>query len=312
MKKCFVILAYCNSIQKKEILDKNINYLKSSYPDIPLIVVSHYPVEFKTQFNIDYLIYDKSNPHPNDNILLCWDTYDKIKIINKNLDHGYTVLNQIKLGISFSKSLGLDECVFLNYDLNLNTDYLDPLLESSTNTFFDFSSTRGLLPTGFKLIAFKLKTQITPLITSLFTPQQYLKKDIKKVTEDFVKDSLINFIEFQTLPEDKFKITDSISEASKTHSYSLPPYIKEMFTCVEEHSKDLYLCSLLERNQISNLKILIDDSLVEYNNPPLNIITEKLPKTFNSIVLVELNGVSYNQLIFDSYGINNNTFIKFL
>lgn len=60
-KDIFVIGAYTDSIQKQDILRRQVNLLKKSFPEKKVLVVSHYPISEDIQNMVDYYIYDKIN-----------------------------------------------------------------------------------------------------------------------------------------------------------------------------------------------------------------------------------------------------------
>ena len=59
-KNLVVILSHCNDEEKLKVLEDNIKKLKLEGFDI--LLTTHIPLPQNTQSQVEYLIYDKSNP----------------------------------------------------------------------------------------------------------------------------------------------------------------------------------------------------------------------------------------------------------
>ncbi len=64
-KEIFVIGCYPFDDVRQSLLEKQVDILKR-HSDIPILVVSHYPISKKVQTSVDYVLYDKENRLGND------------------------------------------------------------------------------------------------------------------------------------------------------------------------------------------------------------------------------------------------------
>ena len=116
----FLILSHCNTEKKKQILKGLIEEAKRKFPDRGILVYSNYqnlePVYYP---GADYCIIDKENPEL-DIYGYVWRYLPELNktIIKKGIDRGYAVLNMIKKGAGFLKSIGVDEVTVINYDFS--------------------------------------------------------------------------------------------------------------------------------------------------------------------------------------------------
>jgi len=156
MKNCFLITSYCNTDQKIEALQECITNLKGISND-DICLHAHYPLSVDIQNQVDYYLYDKSNPilsYP-EKFITWWRQFNgKTFHIYKD-DYGYTVLQQWKRSFDFLKNL-YDNIIILNYDviisqnlvekikhnfqydgcafLHENSNFISPLISIRTNT----------------------------------------------------------------------------------------------------------------------------------------------------------------------------------
>jgi hypothetical protein len=127
------ILCHCNTAKKEALLKKNIEIIKQQGHDI--LVVSHIPVSYEIQNEVEYCIYDKSNPlisYP-DRGMVYWQYKNiigsRIKLQNIMPDYGWTAFNQILNVSRFALPLNYSHYTFLNYDALLTDIVLHELKE---------------------------------------------------------------------------------------------------------------------------------------------------------------------------------------
>jgi hypothetical protein len=119
-KNLIIILSHCDNIEKIDILKTNIKILKSNNFDV--LLSSHIPVSKEIQSQIEYLIYDKSNPilHWPSRGMTYWKTLttdqEKLKLVNILPDYGWTAFNQILATSNLGLSLDYTHYSFINYD----------------------------------------------------------------------------------------------------------------------------------------------------------------------------------------------------
>lgn len=136
MKEVFLITAYCETEEKKNYLKKCLSELKRFNIDICLY--SHYFVDEEFQKEVNYCIYDESNPILNlkehNKGITQWQEHPisnkKIDVIRD--DYGYAVMNQWKRGIDFLLNIGYERFFVVNFDVfltdnvfNKNKEYLN-------------------------------------------------------------------------------------------------------------------------------------------------------------------------------------------
>ena len=128
MKKCFLVTSYCNTEEKVDVIRKTIDNIKRYGIDI--CVHAHYPLPVDIQNDVNYYIYDKSNPvltfEKDGRGLLFWKRHmkSKTKINTIKHDYGYTVLQQYKRGAGFLDSLNKYDVInVINYDTNFTEEF---------------------------------------------------------------------------------------------------------------------------------------------------------------------------------------------
>jgi len=133
MKKAITILSYCDTQNKREILQSLIKRIKHLYPDQIILVYSHYsgvePVYYQES---DYYIYDKSNP-VSPKSMADWVYIPQInkKFYRFGEDFGLAVLQMIKRSALFLESIGIESSLFLNYDMDLDNVYNISMMDIS-------------------------------------------------------------------------------------------------------------------------------------------------------------------------------------
>jgi hypothetical protein len=115
-----VILSYCDTEYKKVQLKNLIKSTRKKFPYSYILVYSHYQnVESEYYEGSDFYIFDKSNPK-SEKLFNEWIYINSQQktFFRVGEDWGYAVLQMIKRSTMFLKSLGKNQCLFLNYDCN--------------------------------------------------------------------------------------------------------------------------------------------------------------------------------------------------
>lgn len=118
----FVIDSWTDTLEKKKSLIALIKLLKIY--NIPILLVSHYPVEQEIQSIVDYYIFDKENPLLFDNEFdeynvhsSYWVNFGDFKLEAKQkFHHDYAIWKTLKTAFNFCKFLGKNNIHFLEYD----------------------------------------------------------------------------------------------------------------------------------------------------------------------------------------------------
>jgi hypothetical protein len=126
MKTCFLITTYCNTDIKVNSLRDTIDRIKKYRHDI--VLYNHHSISTDVQNQVNFSIYDKSNP-----VLLDMDTRSMIywvkipktpyKITRIMPDYGYAVAQQWKRGIQFVRKMGYERVYVINYDTKFSEDF---------------------------------------------------------------------------------------------------------------------------------------------------------------------------------------------
>lgn len=179
MKNCYLITSYCNTELKVEILNECISNLKD-ISDFDICVHAHYPLDVNIQNNVNYYLYDYSNPIFNypEKYMIFWK---KVKNYTQHIytsDYGYTVLQQWKRGFDFLKNL-YDNIIILNYDVFLDKYLLNKLINKNNYEGCSFLQENGNTLSAISSI--KTSSKLFDKISK----EEYLKLDV--IAEDFVK-----------------------------------------------------------------------------------------------------------------------------
>lgn len=123
-KRCFLVTAYCNTEEKKQVLEDTLKNISKYGLDI--ILFSHFPVEQNIYDLTTYCIYDYSNPvisSESGRSIVNWEKLYlnniPFKLNTHAVDYGYAAAQQMKRGILFADKIGYEEVIVLNYDLTV-------------------------------------------------------------------------------------------------------------------------------------------------------------------------------------------------
>jgi hypothetical protein len=117
----FTILSYCNTQEKKDQLLSLVTNLKIKFPDMEILVYSHYQnLEPEYYRGANYYIFDFSNPVVN-KFLYDWVYvyHQSKKFYRGGFDYGFAVIQMIKRSCLYLLNLGIKETTILNYDCSI-------------------------------------------------------------------------------------------------------------------------------------------------------------------------------------------------
>lgn len=175
----FLITAYCDSEEKNQQLRDCISDIKKYNLDI--CIYSHYVVPLDIQKEVNYCIYDYSNPIINftdDNkCLINWQTLPSInrKVVAMLDDYGYAVMSQWKNGINFLNNLKYDNFHIINYDVFFTEKFFkENRLQLSNNdaVFYYFDDYRDF---ELNLMIFSIKNNFSNVFFSSLSRENYLQ-----------------------------------------------------------------------------------------------------------------------------------------
>ena len=121
-KDLICITAHCPTEEKRRILYNLVMSLQGIRKDFDLIVISHTPVTFDVQENVDWVIFDKDNE-----LLTEWKYQNQPWFSPENGKHIHSIFfgvgntyltlhKQLITGYSHAKSFGYDKAHFIEYD----------------------------------------------------------------------------------------------------------------------------------------------------------------------------------------------------
>ena len=191
-KRCFLVTAYCNTPQKKEVLNDTLLKLKKY--NIDIILFSHYPIDDDVYKLTDYSLYDYSNPifddHPSRSMVNWhkhknWDVHFKFN--THAVDYGFAAAQQIKRGLLFANEIGYDEAFVLNYDLIIEDKMINDFKEwisDYDSIMLEYANKTGVK--GLYMAWFGLK--IKPFIDSIqsITVDDYFSKIGEDIVENYL------------------------------------------------------------------------------------------------------------------------------
>lgn len=188
--KAIAILSYCDTAAKKEMLRSLIARAKQLYPDRAVLVYSHWGgLESEYYDQADYYIFDKSNPIPEAKMLNDWVYIPCLgkKFYRTGLDYGLAVIQMIKRSSLFLLNAQIDKCLFLNYDIDLDSADRIPMLEIEgflTDRHVGMFSVWGTAQDEFNMCSFwmNIKDMGREFFESI-TEEKYLSYGISYIGE---------------------------------------------------------------------------------------------------------------------------------
>ena len=300
----FLILSYCDTIKKKQILKDLISSLKSKFPERKIMVYSHYQdINSDYYSGSDYYIYDHTNPTI-DVYGFVWRYVPAIgkKITRKGIDRGYAVLSMVKRGCTFLKSIGEDEVTILNYDFSLS-DITPEIInihgEKKSNEVAIFNKWGS--PDSVSLILFYLSLKdIDYSFFQSITPEKYRSYGfipVESVTHNIFKE---NFNGRFSIAERDISPTIDSWNNNLPESHYLTRYFDSIALTTElgKGTDKKYISLYDTREKISSIAVIVGERSF--------IITNELDETnshaaffaqlpyieIEEICLTEINGVS--------------------
>ncbi len=256
MRECFLITTYCDTAEKITVLKDTLNSLEKYNLDV--CIHAHYPLPIDIQQNVQYYIYDKSNPIlPLDRrSIIMWRKHHNHQLNILKFDYGYTVASQWKLGLLFLENINYDIVHILNYD----TVITDEIIINSKK-IKDYSGV-------FYLNA----EENLNLLFATVRPSDYLLEDISM--EDYIGMDEYWYAEkylYDKLKGNNLYLTDNIEDKlrhqkNEFHQFDLDKcsiHAGQKINWIngEKIYTNKFSFMLYNINTIIDLKIFIDDNL---------------------------------------------------
>lgn len=261
-KKIVLIQSHCNTEEKRLYLLDNIRKLKTF--DVDVLLFSHIPLPENIISEVDFFIYDKSNPIlKNDRRHYYWWANDIIRLESTVPDYGWTVFNQLIKSYDLINRINYEYIFILCYDIIIDDVVINSINNPKPGVF------KHVKPETVNSVG-KIEPVVfdTALIFSIFKKQDYKKiVDSFSVEEYISRPDLIaekyfeikmkeNGLFFQTdmCVKDYFSESDDIFNLTKDKEY-------KFFV----DNNDLLKFRLLKDSN-TKIKVIVNDDLIDINN----------------------------------------------
>jgi len=203
MKNLVIILSHCDTERKIKILQDNLESLDMLGLDVMLL--SHCPINTDIQKQVNYFVYDESNPlmylknglfHTQSRAIVSWAEIpfgnDLLSISSFLPDAGWAVFNKIIKAADLGLPLDYDYYTIINYDLDLQPSFVKELinLDFDGDILLSWSKQKGDdyeeicrknktlgMGKGPGLLFSILKKEAFSEIRRTISREEYLKKD---------------------------------------------------------------------------------------------------------------------------------------
>ena len=174
LKNLALIVAHCDTQEKTDVLNTNIDYLNQFNDKLDIILVSYLPVDEKIVSKVRYFIYDNENPiikWPEKGIFVS-EVYGEVELKNWTIDYGWCIANKIKMAGDLLRDKEYGGVYFMNYDVKLSEPLLNKIDEETIEdvilvTVKDVASKVVNVPAAAELPPITVPS-IAPLSTSIF------------------------------------------------------------------------------------------------------------------------------------------------
>lgn len=294
-KNLIIILSHCDTKEKRKVLTDNIKILKDKGFDI--LLTSHIPVPLSIQNQVEYVVYDKSNPiiqWPHRGMVFWKKLLSKTKSYRlQNIvgDYGFTAFNQMLIGGNLGVSLNYSHYSFINYDIEIT----DPIIKS-LNSPIGFLTSKvkdDREKVGYRYPSFMFnilsKDNVIKFLSLVDMPfymsdnHSHLKVGRFEDAESYLEELIRPFFHsvFQDLVVDKIRFDD----LSSLFNFSKDPNFKLFFQNNNTHKKilsDSWVPKvIIYDNKLTNLELIVDDLTFTVSNQNYTVID--LPKNIKKI-----------------------------
>lgn len=261
-KKIVLVQSHCNTEEKKTYLLENIKKLKTF--DVDVLLFSHIPLPENIISEVDFFIYDKSNPILTEGRLHnYWWANDSIKLESTLPDYGWTVFNQMIKSYDLIHRMDYEYVFIFCYDTIIDDVIVESIKNPNPGIFTHVKPETVNAVGEIKPVVFD-----TALIFSVFKKEDYEKLIYSLSIEEYVsKPELIaekyfevkmkeNDVYFKTdmCVKDFFSESDDIFNLTKNKEYKL--FVD---------NNDLLKFRILKESYVK-IKIIINDDLIEVND----------------------------------------------
>jgi len=306
IKKVGLISSFCNNQEKIDVLEKNINIIKSHNLDV--IVISPFNLPEKITSKCDYFFITKDNPILDWPIrsMYAWKGLNvngvKYKIARTYPDYGYAGLTQIKQLSQIALNFDYDQFFHMIYDIKIDENVINGFHSNKTNSVYPSKRGDEIWAVGLHYMIFNrqnlekfishinLETYLGVKNGDAFAVLHSIKNELNYIIEETpVEDEIyyydgIDFFNLSPIEGLKFFIEKNDEN---------PDTIKILFYDVKDEVEiELSIEGIQYQHKIHDC-YLIDLGFTKFNMKPVNIkydgIDYDLTKIIEDIKHNELN-----------------------
>lgn len=129
MASCIIITSHLNDPRKEQAALDLLDFFKTK--NLPIIFVGNYKIPESIQEKSDWVLYTKENPKIN-RMMHVWRQLpfdSKFRTNTVLYDHGYAHILQAYRGFKLAESLGYDNAIHINYDIEISNDSFQVILD---------------------------------------------------------------------------------------------------------------------------------------------------------------------------------------
>ena len=155
MNSCVLITSHLNNSSKIEAAHNLVDFLQDK--GLPIIFVGNFAIPESLQKKVDWALFTKENPKVNRTIFgwgklpdyLTEELGDELWKFSSSQDYGYAHLLQTYRGFKFAKSLDFDHVIHFNYDIEIDDQNWNVLIDQVKTTPNIVSSWKEEYATNF-------------------------------------------------------------------------------------------------------------------------------------------------------------------
>jgi len=292
IKKVGLISSFCDNQEKIDVLDKNIDIIKSHGLDV--IVISPFNLPENITSKCDYFFITKDNP------ILDWPTRSmyawrglnidgvKYNMARTYPDYGYAGLTQIKQLSQIALNFNYDQFFHMIYDIKIDENVINGFHSNKTNSVYPSKRKDDVWPVGLHFLIFDRKNLET--FISYINLETYLgvKNGDAFAVLHSIKDK-VNYVIEETPIEDEIFYYDGID------FFNLSP-IEELKFFIEKNDENPDTIKLLFYNIKDDVEILlnVDGEQSQHKLHNFYLINLGFTKFNMKPVSIEYNGINYD------------------
>lgn len=298
-----LIISYCDTQEKLDIITDLINYYKSNHSDIDIMIYAHYPLPFDIQKMVKFYIYDSTNPVLKENYkyIIVWnDVTEFLKYPSHAVqiipDTGWAILSMWDKSLKYLKIHKYKYAHIVNYDINMLHEKYDSILKENIKKL---SEGIEISPAQHKLENGGIYSDLAHTSISI---DAYINKMSDIITiDDYLKDVSIGVEEYLTEVIKKSNIickghsvyVDSFCDAQ---SYNKRKVTYLNIWCSKDINNRIILILYHQKRElIKTLTIEVNSTLTKYkfvpDNPNVYMVIDLTSFNPEYLKIIEVNEI---------------------